>query len=98
MTDSQYNDTLTQLLSLKEIEHHLNYSVDPKSDSTLFDLSPSDISTHNALSKHIQEFQNATPPLLNDRLKNKCERIYAYLQAEQDNLTASRDGNSCASS
>lgn len=85
--EKQLKDVLSITLAHSELEHYLQYQPDPNSRSTLFNLSSRDIAQHNPVAKHIAAVQQTALPLVEDRLRQKCENIYNFYQNEKDDCT-----------
>jgi len=89
LAEGQYKEVLTRALSHSELPDYLSFLPDPNCQSTLFGLSTQDLERHNPVSQHIPALQQTTIPLLEQRLRAKCEKIYNFYQTEQESQNIS---------
>ncbi|XP_059170254.1 HAUS augmin-like complex subunit 4 [Physella acuta] len=78
LDEKQFHQVFTKTMSYNEIPDYLHFLPSLTSKSTLFGLSESDIKRHNPVSNHLEEFQQVVIPMLEEKLRKKCEDLYNF--------------------
>jgi len=84
LNEKQFTEILIRVLAFAELPDYLQYSTDPTSSSSLFGLTRDDITQHNPVDQHIAAVQQTLLPLIEDRLRLKCERLYSFYKDDKD--------------
>ncbi|BFZ19598.1 hypothetical protein BsWGS_22637 [Bradybaena similaris] len=85
--DRQLKDVLSKALAYSEVGDHLSILPSESAASSLFGLSPEAIDKYNPVKHNILDLQQILLPMLEARLKNKCEELYNFFDPNHESLS-----------